>query len=49
MSVFNSYFPTGFACGVAAGAAISLWWYNRPSIYERVKLEVDKEKKNTGH
>jgi hypothetical protein len=44
MPVFSPAYNTGLLAGVAVGTAISLWWYNRPSIYERVKHEVDREK-----
>lgn len=44
MPVFSPSYNAGLLFGVAAGAAISAWWYNRPSIYERVKSEVDAAK-----
>lgn len=40
MPVFSPSYNFGLVCGIAAGSLISVWWYNRPSIYERVKSEV---------
>lgn len=44
MPVFSRYYNTGLLCGVAAACGISTWWYNRESIYLRVKRDVEKDK-----
>lgn len=48
MPVFSRYYNTGLLCGIAVASGISIWWYNRESIYLRVKAEVDKEKGTAG-
>jgi hypothetical protein len=40
MPVFSRSYNTGLVVGLGVGAVISAWWYNRPSIYERVKQDV---------
>lgn len=45
MPVFSRYYNTGLLCGVAVASGISIWWYNRESIYVRVKSDLEKEGK----
>lgn len=40
MAVFSPTYNFGLVVGIATGSMISVWWYNRASIYERVKSEV---------
>jgi hypothetical protein len=49
MPVFSPAYNAGLLFGVAAGTAISIWWYNRPSIYERVKQDVERENSAKKH
>ena len=41
--IFSQQYFVGMIAGVAAASAINVWWYNRPSIYERVKADMEKE------
>ncbi len=40
MPVFSRSYNTGLVAGLALGGVISLWWYNRDSVYHRVKATV---------
>jgi hypothetical protein len=49
MPIFSRYYNTGLLCGIAAASGISIWWYNRESIYLRVKSDLEKEKGPAKH
>ena len=46
MGVFSSYYKSGFMTGVAVASVLSVWLYNRESIYLRVKADLENEKKH---
>lgn len=43
--IISSAYNWGFVSGMAMAGAVSVWWYNRAPIYERVKASVDGDKK----
>jgi hypothetical protein len=49
MPVFSPAYNSGLLAGVAAGTAISLWWYARPSLFERVQKDVQASKGSSKH
>eukprot|EP00798_Chlamydomonas_sp_ICE-L_P017506 gene17506-23818_t len=45
--IFSQHYFIGALTGVAAAMSINVWWYNRDSIYDRVKADMAKDTAKT--